>query len=45
MLFTYRIKTHTKTNLSLFKLVYGLEPRVQGIDDILDKDNVDADFE
>ena len=44
-LFTYRIKAHTKTNLSLFKLVYGLELRVRGMDNILDKDNVDTDFE
>ena len=44
-LFACRIKAHTESKISPFKLVYGLEPRIRGTDDILDAGNVDADFE
>ena len=44
-LFAYRIKAHTESKISPFKLVYGLEPRIRGTDDILGVSNVDADFE
>ena len=44
-LFACRIKAHTESKISPFKLVYGLEPRIRGTDDILGVSNVDADFE
>ena len=44
-LFACCIKAHTESKISLFKLVYGLEPRIRGIDDILSVSNVDVDFE
>ena len=45
MLFVYCIKTHIESKISLFKLVYSLESRIRGTDDILSVSNVDADFE
>ena len=44
-LFACRIKAHTESRISPFKLIYGLEPRVRGTDEDFDKSNVDADFE
>ena len=44
-LFAYRIKAYTESKISLFKLIYNLEPRIRGTDNILGVSNVDADFE
>jgi transposase InsO family protein len=43
-LFACRVRAHTVTGMSPFKLVYGIEPRLTGDQEDFDMKNLDADF-